>query len=1644
MSTAVESRIVELRFDNKAFQKEVKSSVNDLKQLDDQLQFQNGTKGFDSVQRSADKLNFSGVQKQTGLIESALLKVKSVGVGAFDALTNAAGLFVKGAGLVTGVLNTGIVAKSIQGGWNRASNIGQAKFQLSGLGVEWEEISESLNFAVDQTAYGLDAAALAASQLVASGVELGDDMSHSLRAISGVAAMTNSTYEDTARIFTQVAGNGRLMGDQLLQLSSRGLNVAAVMGEAMGKTEAEIREMVSDGEISFKDFSDIMYETFGEHAVKANETFGGALSNISAALSRTTADFFLAVRGKEGMVPIFNDVRQLINDLNKQTNPLMHMFTDEEGVEKNGAIIQGVLDGLGEIHRVMSLKLESGSFVELFGKMIKEYTPDIQAFFSFFNKGIGSLTHAAFDISEVFMTAATTFGPYLDMIRNAFTDTFGDDAFGKLTSNIHAGLQEFKSWIETLAPTSDQLKAVYNGAKAVFEVIRGITDFIGDLAGGIFNALISGGTAINNWFKDLVSSAKEGEGAVGNLGDKIKDLFNTGIVANIKNFFNGIKETITNLFKGQDGKPLDIMKTITEGIENAWTIIHKVLDPQELSQLVNSLMAAITPFLGLIMQFRGGDFFYRLSLIPDRLLNKLKTAPDLIIALNDALIAINGAIGRISRSVARRQTSEALVNYAKALAILTASLVVLTLIDPSRLAGSVVALGAIGVVLVMLASLMSKLASVTSLATSVDMGVITTALIPLSIAIDLVSIAVYKLAKIPEESLDKGINSVFRLMLFMAIFAGAMTKINSGGLIAAATGLVITAAALLVMQIAVKKFADIADEDFESGLNRACFALIAMAGAMLIAASATGSAIKAALGMGIMIAALGGFLLLLKGFNNIDEGTIAKTLLTLAGTLIGLAVAVKVFSSPDMMKGAANLNSAMGAIGLMAIVLNLIAFAIANVMNASGGDIATLIVTMAGLAGVIIVMALALEVLARGSVMYEAGATSMLIMSAALLVLARTMTVLEAVPWTSIISSFLKLAVAIIALSVLGVIAEGLEMPLLALAVTLGALALAMLMGSAAVFMFAQALTIIGSVGSAAVESIIYCMIRIAQAIHENRDAIIDAAMTTGEAIGAALVGALKSVIMGLGDILATAIPAISSFLDEHGSDLINIGIQLGKLIITGVATAITKIPEMIWEATMPAAQVPEDAVVEFNEYGYTIVEASVKGTEEAASELENSEAIPEAVAANAEKAGDGIEEPLAESATEAANNALETASNEVNPDSFDLSNIFSEGGMNLDALSNSLLGDAEGIGGGLSDSLLKGAGDNPIDVESLMSGLGMDSDTMGGMFQSLGGDMGSEFSSGLNDSLSSQEGGGAINNAIDTELTSATSRTEEFRTVGQTSGQAYGSGVTDGIGSSDISEGINHNISKMNEASVPAYNAGTSVGQQFSSGEASGIMQQSGSVSGAASYVTNNAKWNAGGHSAGRDVGENFGAGMATGIYNKTGAVAKAAMYIVEVALRAAKKEADEKSPSKKTQQQGEYFGEGYAIGILNTLSTVATAAKAMADSGMSAVEDTVLQTSSLLDAVDWDSNPTITPVLDLSEVERGVGIMEGMMPNQVKAAAHANRIYNTVGSQNQNGFGGTTNVEVHLDWHAGTSANQMAQILANELGMYRATEGR
>lgn len=340
MSAEIENRVVQLTFDNEQFEKAVSVSQNTLdnlnKSIDQAVQQSNK-----SMEAFKDALANGGVGNGIDKVSQGFSAMGVVGATVLAKLTSGAyDLVQNGIGKITSGL-TKAFQLADEGGKRRASNIQQAKFQLEGLGIAWSTVSDDINYAVEDTAYGLDEAAKACSQLSASGVQAGEDMKAALRGISGVAAMTNTTYDNISPIFTTIAGQGKVTAMQLNQLANRGINAAATLADYLGTTEANVRAMVSKGKIDFQTFADAMDDAFGEHAKDANKTFTGAMSNIKAALSQIGEKFWTPIIGNvqdletglsaEGFytaVNVLNALRIGLKNLKTALDPVVNAWTD--------------------------------------------------------------------------------------------------------------------------------------------------------------------------------------------------------------------------------------------------------------------------------------------------------------------------------------------------------------------------------------------------------------------------------------------------------------------------------------------------------------------------------------------------------------------------------------------------------------------------------------------------------------------------------------------------------------------------------------------------------------------------------------------------------------------------------------------------------------------------------------------------------------------------------------------------------------------------------------------------------------------------------------------------------------------------------------------------------------------------------------------------------------------------------------------------------------------------------------------------------------------------------------------------------------------------------------------------------------------
>ena len=465
MSKSVDQRIVEMKFENGKFKNDIKETIDSLEKLKKETD-------FSGVQDSAKQIDFSKITNEVDKVKLSFNLLDVVRAKIFDRIgEKILNGFESGLNKIPQLFKKTIdIMKSK--GWSRAANLENATFQLEGLGIAWENVSKQIDNAVSGTAYGLDSAARAAAQLSASGVKIAegwkfskvinadvDEMERALGAISGIAAMTNSSYDDIANVFTDAAGRGKVTADTFNRIAQRGLNSAATLAKAMGTTEEAVKKMASKGQISFQQFADAMYDAYYEQAKKSNETFDGALSNMQFALGKIGAEFAKPIRA--GLIEPFNEVRQTINRVKTemQNSGLFEYFT--------------------KLTTVLS---------KTFSLFVKNFRMNDENF-----KWVGNLAKAFENLVEVILRVVIP-------IKDAFKSVFGNSVI-KSVNNMTKGFADFINALKPSAETANYIKIAFEG---FFRIVKALETGTAQLIRGITGINVEG-TSLIGWIGKAIA-----------------------------------------------------------------------------------------------------------------------------------------------------------------------------------------------------------------------------------------------------------------------------------------------------------------------------------------------------------------------------------------------------------------------------------------------------------------------------------------------------------------------------------------------------------------------------------------------------------------------------------------------------------------------------------------------------------------------------------------------------------------------------------------------------------------------------------------------------------------------------------------------------------------------------------------------------------------------------------------------------------------------------------------------------------------------------------------------------------------------------------------------------------------------------------
>lgn len=750
--SSVDKRVVEMQFNNKQFEKDMATTVKSLKNFEKNLEFKNGGKGLDNVAKSVSHLenrtnnmDFSKFEKSVSSISNRL---STMGIVAMTTIQN----------MSTDIYNsiknkfTSLYDTVMGKGMNRALNLEQANFQLMGLLKNEEKVAqvmEDVDYGVKDTAYGLDEAAKVASQLAASNVTAGEYMKSALRGISGVAAMTSSSYEEIGQVFTRVAGQGKVMATDLNSIAARGLNAAATIADFLGTTEEEVRGMVSKGSIDFKTFATAMDEAFGAHAKEANKTFTGAMQNVQAALGRVGAGF------KQPYIKFMRPVLvQLIQNINAVKDAFGPLYDTTSFIfEKISNFAINILgnfvgirkEGEKEIKTVSSLR---ESLQKMHDFIIGNWNK-IANVINFATIKIGSFLKALKPIGDILSfvfrdalgSLVSIFGKLNKNNQNDFISKLGEDlnilygnfvrAWPTVKSIISSGFKIIKGIFSFIIGIVKPVKEAFIEAfplKEILDLLKNTVNLFGSSFGSLSKTIkifTNDGKALKTIFVFLFSLLRVLVSILNRLIpviqkisifisdfsnknlEKVRDAF-IKLIEPVKRFKNSISSInrpvfdASKIFEGFN-KVLEISGDIFNGVFSLFKNTFKDLIPLiktvgsvliEISKRVLNTFVNITKNVDLDSFLKGGIIAGLISLIVTFKRRMQRVIPDFAGVVNNVR-NILFQFKNLLVSYQREINAKAIKQIAISIAILAGSLLVISSIPEKDLWRSIGAIGAL-------------------------------------------------------------------------------------------------------------------------------------------------------------------------------------------------------------------------------------------------------------------------------------------------------------------------------------------------------------------------------------------------------------------------------------------------------------------------------------------------------------------------------------------------------------------------------------------------------------------------------------------------------------------------------------------------------------------------------------------------------------------------------------------------------------------------------------------------------------------------------------------------------------------------------------------------------------------------------------
>lgn len=958
LSKTVDERVVEMRFDNKDFEKNVQTTMSTLDKFKQKLNFNGASKGLENVEKSASKVNMSGLGSAVETVQAKFSKLEVMSVTALANITNSA---VNAGKRIVDALTLEPVMSGFQEYETQINAVQTILANTSSKGSTLEDVNKALdelNHYADMTIYNFTEMTKNIGTFTAAGVDLDTSVS-AIKGIANLAAVSGSTSQQASTAMYQLsqalaAGTVKLqdwnsvvnagMGGQVFQDALK--ETAKVHGVAidkMIKDEGSFRETLKKGWLT----SDILTETLSKFTGDLNEqqlkTMGYSEEQIKSIIKmgKTANDAATKVKTFSQLFDTLKEAAQ--SGWTQSWEIIVGDF------EEAKSFLTGISDTLSNMINTSA---------DARNKVLSDW------------KDLGGRTAIIDSLKNTFEGLESILKP----IHEAFKDIFPPITAKQLYS-FSVGLKKLTSHLKISDTTANNLKETFKGVFSLFDIgISAITSFgkgiisvLGSFAGieggvlGVTAELGKGVTGFRNYIKEI--------GLFENI---------TGGLSNILiSFINGIKtfsKAILDQFNVKDFSNIfeSIANIVSGGIKNISDIMQNLIKTFSSSDLIDVLNNGILATILLKIKKTIGD-----------LSSSFESGSGVIKNITGILDDVRDCF----KAYQEQLKAGTLIKIAVAIGILAGAIFTLSTIKADALTSSLVALT------VLFVELVQALNKISDIQGNISNTIKACSLmIAMSISIGILANALKNIASIDWGGLSRGLVGIGALMTELSLF---ISKTDLTGKIrSSATGLVLIATAMLILSKAIEEFSCMNWEDIGKGVA-AIGGLLTLMSAFTNTTKSVSNAISIGVAINLLATSINNIVDAMKNISDMSLDDIQKGLIGIGGALGSIALGMNLM--PKNM-----LTVSAGLLIVCSALENLSSF-VTSIGESSWNDLAKGLSTLGASLGILSVGLKAMQ----GSI---GGSVALISASVALLAITNVIKELGSVNIASILKSLVTIA----------------------------------------------------------------------------------------------------------------------------------------------------------------------------------------------------------------------------------------------------------------------------------------------------------------------------------------------------------------------------------------------------------------------------------------------------------------------------------------------------------------------------------------------------------------------------------------------------------------------------------------------------------